>query len=292
MKGIILAGGSGSRLHPVTRAVSKQLLPVYNKPMIYYPLSVLMLAGIRDILIITTPHDQEQFKRLLGDGSRYGVSLSYRVQEHPNGLAEAFILGEDFIGSDNVTLVLGDNLFYGEGFMNLLMTNVADVERDGGAKIFAYPVKDPQRFGVVEFDADNRVVSIEEKPEDPKSSYAATGLYIYDNDVVDMAKRVKPSARGELEITTLNNMYLERNLLKVQLLGRGYAWLDSGTHESLLQAAQFIHTIEERQGTKVACLEEIGLMKGWLSREDILAKVDKNSKSSYVTYVLDLVSRQ
>lgn len=291
MKGIILAGGSGTRLYPVTRSISKQLLPIYNKPMIYYPLSVLMLAGIRDILIITTPHDQEQFKKLLGDGSRFGVELSYVVQEHPNGLAEAFILGEDFIGDDNVTLVLGDNLFYGQGFMNLLLESVANVEDNGGATIFGYLVKDPQRFGVVEFDENKRVISLEEKPENPKSDYAATGLYIYDNDVVEMAKTIKPSARGELEITSLNNAYLDKDKLSVQLLGRGFAWLDSGTHESLLEASQFIHTIEERQGLKVACLEEIGLMKGWLTKEQVLNTIEVKSKSSYVTYVLDLVSK-
>lgn len=288
MKGIILAGGSGTRLFPVTRSISKQLLPIYDKPMIYYPLSVLMLAGIRDILIITTPHDQVQFQSLLGDGSQFGISLTYVVQEHPNGLAEAFILGEEFIGNDNVALVLGDNLFYGQGFSVILRDTVERIDSEGGATIFGYLVKDPERFGVVEFDDDNRVISLEEKPETPKSNYAATGLYFYDNRVIALAKEVRPSHRGELEITTLNNAYLEMDQLSVQLLGRGFAWLDSGTHDSLLEASQFIHTLEKRQGLKIACLEEIGLVNGWLDKQHLLDSLDLRSKSKYVEYVVAL----
>lgn len=288
MKGIILAGGAGTRLHPVTIAVSKQLLPVHDKPMIYYPLSVLMLAGINEILIITTPEDQAQFQRLLGDGSRFGVQLTYEVQDAPNGLAEAFIIGKDFIGDDTAALVLGDNIFYGQNFMPLLLEAVQSVETQGGAVIFAYQVKDPERYGVVEFDADQRVLSLEEKPLEPKSDYAATGLYFYDNRVSDIARNVKPSARGELEITSVNNAYLVKDDLRVELLGRGFAWLDSGTHDSLLAASQFVATIEKRQGLKIACLEEIGLMKGWLSLEQLRASVDGDSQSEYVVYVRNL----
>ncbi len=289
MKGIILAGGAGTRLHPVTIAVSKQLLPVHDKPMIYYPLSVLMLAGIHEILIITTPEDQGQFQRLLGDGSRFGVELTYAVQNAPNGLAEAFIIGEDFIGDDTAALVLGDNIFYGQNFMPVLMEAVQSVEEQGGAVIFAYQVKDPERYGVVEFDADLSVLSLEEKPVVPKSDYAATGLYFYDNRVSKIAKSVTPSSRGELEITSVNNAYLDAGDLRVELLGRGFAWLDSGTHDSLLAASQFVATIEKRQGLKIACLEEIGLGKGWLSKAEIQATVDQKSQSEYVQYVRNLI---
>jgi glucose-1-phosphate thymidylyltransferase len=287
MKGIILAGGSGSRLHPVTIAVSKQLLPVYDKPMIYYPLSVLMLAGIKDILIITTPQDQDQFIGLLGNGSKFGVKLTYEVQIEPNGLAEAFIIGESFIGSDNVALILGDNIFYGQNLITILEDTVELVKTTGGAVIFGYKVKDPQRFGVVEFDSKLNVLSLEEKPVNPKSDYAATGLYFYDNKVIEIAKNVTPSERGELEITAVNNAYLKRSALKVKLLGRGFAWLDSGTHDSLQEASQFISTIEARQGLKVACLEEIGLLKGWVTKEDLQKNV-QTSKSDYITYVRNL----
>jgi glucose-1-phosphate thymidylyltransferase len=290
MKGIILAGGSGTRLYPVTKAVSKQLLPIYDKPMIYYPLSVLMLAGIRDILIITTAHDQAQFKRLLGDGSGFGVTLTYEIQPEPNGIAEAFIIGGPFIGDDTACLILGDNLFYGHGFMQTLQDTVQTIEQDGGSVIFGYAVKDPERFGVVEFDENMKVLSLEEKPEKPKSEYAATGLYFYDNKVVDLAKQVTPSERGELEITSLNNAYLENGELSVRLLGRGFAWLDSGTHESLLQASQFIGAVEQRQDVKVACLEEIALTHGWMDKDQIRAKLDKTSKGSYYEYLVRLVS--
>ncbi|MEP4053446.1 MAG: glucose-1-phosphate thymidylyltransferase RfbA [Litorimonas sp.] len=290
MKGIILAGGAGTRLYPVTLVVSKQLLPVHNKPMIYYPLSVLMTAGINEILIITTPDDQGQFQRLLGDGSRFGVHLSYAVQDAPNGLAEAFIIGEDFVGDDTAALVLGDNIFYGQNFMPLLLSAVQSVEDEGGAVIFAYQVKDPERYGVVEFDRDHAVLSLEEKPKIPKSDFAATGLYFYDNRVSGIAKSVKPSERGELEIMSVNNAYLETGELRVELLGRGFAWLDSGTHESLLAASQFVATIENRQGLKIACLEEIGLTNGWLSQEQLRATVDQNSQSEYVAYVRNLIS--
>jgi len=289
MKGIILAGGNGTRLYPLTQAISKQLLPIYDKPMIYYPLSVLMLAGIRDILIITTPHDQAQFQRLLGDGSLYGVNLTYAVQESPNGLAEAFIIGEAFIGDDNVALILGDNLFYGQGFMSVLTDIVGKIETNGGATIFGYLVKDPRRFGVIEFDENQSVISLEEKPQNPKSAYAATGLYFYDNGVVEKAKKLTPSQRGELEITSLNNSYLDEGALNVELLGRGFAWLDSGTYESLHEASSFIQTIQDRQGLKIACLEEIGLMHGWISKQDINDNLDQKSKSDYVNYVRKLV---
>lgn len=288
MKGIILAGGSGTRLYPITQAVSKQLLPVYDKPMIYYPLSVLMLAGIREILIITTGHDQDQFKKLLGDGAQFGIELSYEVQSEPNGLVEAFIIGENFIGNDNVALVLGDNLFYGQGFTPLLEKTIKKIEADGGATIFGYFVKDPERFGVVEFDSDLNVLSIEEKPSQPKSSYAATGLYFYDNRVIELAKSVQPSDRGELEITSLNNLYLKNEALDVRLLGRGFAWLDTGTHESLLQASEFIHTIENRQGLKVACLEEISYTNGWITKDVVESRARLLAKSDYGKYLMQL----
>ncbi|WP_039035111.1 MULTISPECIES: glucose-1-phosphate thymidylyltransferase RfbA [Shewanella] len=282
MKGIVLAGGSGTRLYPLTRGVSKQLLPVYNKPMIYYPLSTLMLAGIRDILIITTPEDNESFKRLLGNGSDYGIRLEYAIQESPDGLAQAFIIGENFIGDDSCCLVLGDNIFYGQSFTKTLL-NAAS--REHGATIFGYQVKDPERYGVVEFDNNMRAVSIEEKPRNPKSNYAVTGLYFYDNRVVEFAKQVTPSARGELEITTLNEMYLNDGSLNVELLGRGFAWLDTGTHESLLEAASFVQTIEHVQGLKVACLEEIAFQQGWLNKQDLLRIVKPMMNSDYGQYL-------
>lgn len=285
-KGIILAGGSGTRLYPITKGVSKQLLPIYDKPMVYYPLSVLMLAGIQDVLIISTPEDIDGFKRLLGDGADFGIRLSYAVQPSPDGLAQAFIIGEEFIGSDSVCLVLGDNIFFGQGFTPMLR---AAVQRGKGATVFGYQVKDPERFGVVEFDAQKRAVSLEEKPKQPKSNFAVTGLYFYDNDVVEMAKRVEPSDRGELEITSINQMYLARGDLNVELLGRGFAWLDTGTHESLLQAAQFVETIEKRQGFKVACLEEIALQNGWLSNEQVRVMGQSMSKNDYGQYLLSLV---
>ncbi|QSE45808.1 glucose-1-phosphate thymidylyltransferase RfbA [Acinetobacter johnsonii] len=288
-KGIILAGGSGTRLYPITKGVSKQLLPIYDKPMIYYPISVLMLAGIQDILIITTPEDKESFERLLGDGSQFGVRLQYAIQPSPDGLAQAFIIGEAFIGDSNVCLVLGDNIFYGQGFTPMLRQAVA---RQKGATIFGYQVKDPERFGVVEFDEQKRAVSLEEKPKDPKSHFAVTGLYFYDNNVIQIAKQVKPSERGELEITTVNQMYLERGDLNVELLGRGFAWLDTGTHASLLEAAQFVETLEKRQGYKVACLEEIAFNQGWLSKEKILEIGLSMSKNDYGQYLVSLVEDQ
>ena len=287
MKGIVLAGGSGSRLHPITRGVSKHLLPVYDKPMIYYPISVLMLAGIRDVLIITTAQDMSSYKRLLGDGREFGIKLSYVVQDNPNGLAEAFILGEDFIGDDNVALILGDNIFYGQGFSPLLQAAKA---RKSGATVFGYAVKDPGRFGVVEFDTDMRAISIEEKPIKPKSNMAVTGLYFYDNSVVDVAKSIKPSERGELEITSVNDIYLAQGNLNVEVLGRGFAWLDTGTHESLLEASHFVQTIELRQGYKIACLEEIGLSKGWLSVDQVANAAAAMGKNGYGKYLLDIVN--
>ncbi len=284
-KGIILAGGSGTRLHPVTLAVSKQLLPVYNKPMIYYPLSVLMLAGIRDILIITTPEDQDQFRRLLGDGASFGVRLQYAVQPSPDGLAQAFVIGEEFIGNDNVCLVLGDNIFYGATFSSILQRAATS---GNGATVFAYPVHDPERFGVVEFDDNHKVLSIEEKPSQPKSNYAVTGLYFYDHRVVEFAEQVRPSARGELEITDLNQLYLEDGSLFVELLGRGFAWLDTGTHDSLLDASTFVETVQSRQGYQVACLEEIAYSRGWISREILIEQGRKMQKNSYGRYLLML----
>ena len=285
-KGIILAGGSGTRLYPITKGVSKQLLPIYDKPMIYYPISVLMLAGIQDILIITTPEDKESFERLLGNGSQFGVRLQYAIQPSPDGLAQAFIIGEEFIGDSNVCLVLGDNIFYGQGFTPMLKQAVA---RQKGATVFGYQVKDPERFGVVEFDEQKRAISLEEKPKQPKSNFAVTGLYFYDNDVIQIAKEVKPSDRGELEITTVNQMYLEQGDLSVELLGRGFAWLDTGTHASLLEAAQFVETLEKRQGYKVACLEEIAFNQGWLSKEQVLKIGQSMSKNDYGQYLISLV---
>jgi glucose-1-phosphate thymidylyltransferase len=287
VKGIVLAGGAGTRLHPITLGVSKQLLPVYDKPMIYYPLSVLMLAGIRDILIITTPEDQAAFQTVLGDGSRFGIDLSYAIQASPAGLAQAFTIGSDFIGNDPVCLVLGDNIFYGQGFTPMLQAAAA---RKKGATIFGYQVKDPERFGVVEFDSDCSVLSLEEKPEKPKSRYAVTGLYFYDNDVVEIARNVKPSARGELEITCVNQAYLERGDLHVQVLGRGFAWLDTGTHESLLDAAQFVETIETRQGYKIACLEEVAYRNGWITAQELTAIGQSLDNSGYGEYLLSILN--
>jgi glucose-1-phosphate thymidylyltransferase len=287
MKGIILAGGSGTRLYPITRGVSKQLLPIYDKPMIYYPLSVLMLADIKDVLIITTPEDIDSFKRLLGDGSSYGVNLSYAIQPKPEGLAQAFIIGEKFIGKDNVCLILGDNIFYGQGFTPILKHAV---QNNTGATIFGYKVKDPERFGVVEFDVKTlKVLSIEEKPSKAKSNYAATGLYFYDNRVIEIAKSIKPSARGELEITTVNNVYLKDETLKVELLGRGFAWLDTGTHDSLIEAGHYVETIQNMQGLKVACLEEIGWRNGWLTNDELAVQAKLNSKNEYGQYLQALL---
>ena len=286
MKGIILAGGSGTRLYPLTRGVSKQMLPVYDKPMIYYPLSVLMLSGIRDILIITTPDDQAAFQRLLGDGSDFGINLQYAIQPSPDGLAQAFIIGEEFIGDDSVCLVLGDNIFFGQYFSDKLKVVAS---RTSGATVFGYQVMDPERFGVVEFDDDFNALSIEEKPAQPKSNWAVTGLYFYDNQVVELAKQVKPSHRGELEITTLNEMYLQKGQLKVELLGRGFAWLDTGTHDSLIEASTFVQTVEKRQGFKVACLEEIAWRNGWLSDEQVAAAAQAQAKTGYGQYLKTLL---
>ncbi len=288
MKGIILAGGSGTRLYPVTKGVSKQLLPIYDKPMIYYPISVLMLSGIKDILIITTPEDQSSFIRMLGDGSDFGIKLTYKIQPSPDGLAQAFILGEDFIGDGSVCLVLGDNIFWGQGFTSILKSAT---NRNSGASVFGYQVNDPERFGVVAFDENQKAISLEEKPEKPQSNFAVTGLYFYDNDVIKMAKQIKPSHRGELEITTLNQMYLERGDLHVELLGRGFAWLDTGTHESLLEAAMFVETIEKRQGYKIACLEEIAWRNGWLTDEQVMQTAKELSKNSYGQYLSNLIEK-
>ena len=289
MKGIILAGGSGTRLYPITKGVSKQLLPIYDKPMIYYPLSVLMLSGIRDILIITTPEDAAAFHRLLGDGSQWGLNLSYAVQSSPDGLAQAFIIGEEFIVEDDVCLILGDNIFYGQSFSQMLSQAVVNVQEEQKATVFGYYVKDPERYGVAEFDAEGNVLSIEEKPKNPKSNYAIVGLYFYPNKVVEVAKQIKPSARGELEITSVNQAFLQAKELKVQLLGRGFAWLDAGTHDSLTEATNFVETLEKRQGLKISCLEEIAYRKGWTSKEKIEKYIQGLSPNGYVQYLLDLV---
>jgi glucose-1-phosphate thymidylyltransferase len=288
MKGIILAGGSGTRLYPLTKGVSKQLLPIYDKPMIYYPLSVLMLSNIQDILIITTPEDAAGFKRLLGDGSNFGVRISYAEQPSPDGLAQAFLIGEDFIGEDDVCLVLGDNIFYGQHFSQMLHQAVENIEKDKKATIFGYYVKDPERYGVAEFDEKGNVISLEEKPKKPKSNYAVVGLYFYPNKVIDIAKKIKPSERGELEITSVNQEFLKSNNLKLQLLGRGFAWLDTGTHDSLTEASNFVETLEKRQGLKISCLEEIAFKKGWITKEKLIEVAQPLSKNAYGQYLLDL----
>jgi glucose-1-phosphate thymidylyltransferase len=284
-KGIVLAGGSGTRLNPLTKGISKQLLPIYDKPMIFYPISVLMLAGIKEILVISTPDDMSNYQRLLGNGSQYGIKIEYAIQPSPEGLAQAFLIGEDFIGNSNVSLVLGDNIFYGQ---NLTLNLNKAVSKNSGATIFGYHVKDPQRFGVVDFDTDGKVISIEEKPENPKSNYAVTGLYFYDNDVIKIAKSIKPSSRGELEITDINNAYKNRGDLKVEILGRGFAWLDTGTYDSLIEAGQFVQTIEHRQGLKVACLEEIAFHQGWITKEKLLAQAKALKKTTYGEYLARL----
>jgi glucose-1-phosphate thymidylyltransferase len=288
MKGIILAGGSGTRLYPLTKSISKQLMPVYDKPMIYYPLSTLMLAGIKEVLIITTPDEQLQFTRLLGDGSQWGITLSYAIQPSPDGLAQAFLIGEDFIGTNSVCLILGDNIFYGHGLANTLQK----ITTEDGATIFGYPVKDPERYGVVSFDAQGVVIDIEEKPQKPKSKYAVTGLYFYDNDVVEIAKQVRPSDRGELEITAINQEYLKRGNLKVQLLGRGFAWLDTGTHASLLDAANYIKILEDRQGLKIACLEEIAYRMGYIDAGQVEVIAESLSKNGYGQYLLNMLNEE
>jgi glucose-1-phosphate thymidylyltransferase len=287
MKGIVLAGGSGTRLYPLTIGVSKQLLPVYDKPMVFYPISVLMLAGIRDILIITTPEDIKSYQKLLGSGYRFGINISYKIQQSPDGLAQAFVIGEDFIANDSVCLVLGDNIFYGQGFSEQL---VKAAIRNSGATIFGYKVKDPDRFGVVEFDAQMKAVSIEEKPSIPKSDYAVTGLYFYDNNVIEIAKSVEPSARGELEITSINNIYMERGDLHVEILGRGFSWLDTGTHDSLMEASAFVQTVQHRQGLQIACLEEIAFNKGWLTSKQLIDLAKPMIKNEYGKYLLSLVN--
>lgn len=289
MKGIVLAGGSGTRLYPITKGVSKQLLPIYDKPMVYYPISALMLAGIREILIISTPQDLPGFERLLGDGSDYGVNFQYAEQPSPDGLAQAFIIGEEFIGDDSVCLVLGDNIFYGQGFRPMLVEAVENAEQHNKATVFGYYVNDPERYGVAEFDKEGNVLSIEEKPAHPKSNYAVVGLYLYPNSVVGIAKNIKPSARGELEITTVNQEYLKEQSLKVQQLGRGFAWLDTGTHDSLSEASNFVEVIEKRQGLKIACLEEIAYKRGWINRDDILRLAEPMKKNQYGQYILNLI---
>lgn len=292
MKGIILAGGSGSRLHPITKGISKQLLPIYDKPMIYYPLSVLMLAGLKDILIISTPHDLPLFENLLGDGSDWGIHLEYKEQLSPDGLAQAFIIGEDFIGKDDVCLVLGDNIFYGSGLSGKLQEAVKTVQEERKSTVFGYYVNDPERYGVAEFDNTGKVLSIEEKPVEPKSNFAVVGLYFYTNEVVSIAKTIKPSERGELEITTVNQVYLQQENLKVNLLGRGFAWLDTGTHDSLIEASNFIQTIEKRQGLKVACLEEIAFKKGYINAEQVIKLAEPLKKNNYGKYLLNLIENE